>query len=1379
MNDGASPLNHPEANGRVGTASGPRIRSLGWSATPLGPPADWSPALRAAVNLLLANRLPMVLWWGPRQVAIHNDAAQAELGAHTLWPLGEAASEAGGDLRPTFQPLIDATRQGESVWAEDVCLPCQRPGTLEPAHFAVGLSPVPDDTAPDGVGGVLATFHDITGKVLGERRRADALAELDRAKHTFLSNVSHEFRTPISLVLGPLEDLLAKPESHWPTEDRELLDMAHRNGQRLLRLVNSLLDFSRIEAGYVRATYEPTELAGYTAELAGAFRSTLEKAGLRLRVDCPPLAEPVYVDRDMWEKIVLNLVSNAFKHTLAGEIAVSLSAENGVAVLRVRDTGTGIPEAELPKLFERFHRVEDSRGRTQEGTGIGLALVRELSRLHRGTVDVASVLGRGSLFTVAVPLGKDHLPADHIADDTRRVRFKTFGAAPFVEEARRWLPGTRAEAAATPPGPAEYLRGAATPPVSHTGPLATILVADANADMRESLQRLLQAEYDVIAVADGHEAFKLASDFPPDLALVDAMLPNLNGMALLKALRADPSTAAIPVVIMSARAGEEGRAEMRRAGADDYLVKPFRAGELFARIGGALALARARREAEVTLRASEARWLESEEYLRRQLAELERLYHHAPVGLCVLDREFRFLRINERLAEIDGASVAAHLGRTVREMLPSLADSLEPVYRRVIGMGESVQEMDLRGETPGQPGVSRDWVASYVPVLGADGAILGVGCVVTEVTARRRAEAALRESETHLAITLESADLGSWHWSIHNGVMRFNRRWAEMLGYQPEDIAPCVSSWKKLIHPDDLPLVMDALGDHLAGRCAIYRSEHRLRTRHGDWLWVLDCGQVYERDGEGRPTRAAGVHIDINERKQAEAALHESEERLNLALIAAHMGVWEWNLLTGQLFWSPECYALFGVAEFDGWMANFSALIHPEDKPHVMGEVDRAIAERDTLAAEFRAIRPGGDTIWIASLARADYDDDDGRPVRMVGIFQDITERRAIEQALREADRRKDEFLAILAHELRNPLAPIRNGLQIMRRVGHDPDALQRARGMMERQVAHMVRLIDDLLDLSRISRGKIELHKERMELGTLARQAAETCQSLFVQCGHELCLDVPPEPIFVEADPTRLAQVLSNLLNNAAKYTEHGGFIELTVRRQDGEATVSVKDNGIGIPPHLLSKVFEMFTQVDQSLEKAQGGLGIGLSLAKQLMALHGGTIEARSEGKAKGSEFVVRLPVPEPSESSPSMPEAGGPTGATGCRRVLVVDDNLDGAASLAALIEILGHEVRAAHDGLEAIAVAEAFRPELILLDIGMPLLNGYDACRRMRREPWGQGIVIAALTGWGQDEDKRLSKEAGFDHHLVKPVDPLAVEELLAGLSKGATRAERPG
>jgi CheY-like chemotaxis protein/two-component sensor histidine kinase len=323
---------------------------------------------------------------------------------------------------------------------------------------------------------------------------------------------------------------------------------------------------------------------------------------------------------------------------------------------------------------------------------------------------------------------------------------------------------------------------------------------------------------------------------------------------------------------------------------------------------------------------------------------------------------------------------------------------------------------------------------------------------------------------------------------------------------------------------------------------------------------------------------------------------------------------------------------------------------------------------------------------------------------------------------------------------------------------------------MMERQLEHFIRLVDDLLDLSRISRGKIELHKERIELATVVDSALETCDPLIKQSGHELTVMLPDEPVYVDVDKTRLAQVLCNLLTNAAKYSERGSRIWLSAERQDGEVVVSVKDTGVGIPPHMLPKVFEMFTQVDRSLAKAQGGLGIGLTIVKRLVEMHGGRVEARSEGQDMGSEFLIRLPIAL-SLVREQEQGAGGDSQQTRPmtrRRVLVVDDNADIADSQAMMLELLGNEVRTAHDGLEAVAVAAAFRPDLILLDLGMPKMNGYEVCRRIREQPWGKGILIVAVTGWGQDEDKCRSQEAGFDHHLVKPVELAELERVLVQL-----------
>ena len=417
-----------------------------------------------------------------------------------------------------------------------------------------------------------------------ERARAEKLAELDRAKTAFFSNVSHEFRTPLTLILGPLEDALADPMRSLRGAS---LEAVHRSALRLLRLVNSLLDFSRVEAGRLQSRFEPTDLPVLTGGLAGSFQSLIESAGLRLRVACPPLAEPVYVDRSQWEKIVLNLVSNAFKFTFAGEIAVGLRAVDGVVELSVEDTGTGIPPAELSKVFDRFHRVEGAHGRTFEGTGIGLALVQELVRQHGGTIRVDSVVGKGSTFVVAIPMGRDHLPADRVVSGSGLAAGPS-GAAPFLLEARQWDlgPGVAGDpAAVVPKAPAGPISG------------ARVLVADDNADMREYLVRLLESRWTVEAVSDGRAALDSALLRPPDLVISDVMMPRLDGVGLLRELRANAKTSTIPFVLLSARAGEEAMVSGFETGADDYLVKPFSARELVSRVGTHLEMARLRRRA--------------------------------------------------------------------------------------------------------------------------------------------------------------------------------------------------------------------------------------------------------------------------------------------------------------------------------------------------------------------------------------------------------------------------------------------------------------------------------------------------------------------------------------------------------------------------------------------------------------------------------------------------------------------------------------------------------------------------------------------------------------------------------------------------------------
>ncbi|HEX8849455.1 MAG TPA: ATP-binding protein [Gemmatimonadaceae bacterium] len=582
-----------------------------------------------------------------------------------------------------------------------------------------------------------------------ERRRAEELADLDRAKTQFFSNVSHEFRTPLTLLLGPAEDALGDPETI--PANRARMEIIHRNALRLLRLVNTLLDFSRIEAGRVTARYEPTDLAAYTAELASSFRSAMERAGLRLVVESSTAAS-VWLDREMWEKIVLNLLSNAFKHTFEGEVALHVLEREGCAVLEVRDTGVGIPAEQLPHIFERFHRVPNARSRTHEGTGIGLALVQELVRLHHGTIDVASTPGEGTTFTVAIPLGSSHLKPEQLADagsDGAMRRLSAASSSAYVEEARRWLPAADDGASSDDDQP--IATAAAAPEGAVASPIAGahVLVADDNADMRDYVTRLLHDRGCVVrTVADGRAALDAALEERPELILSDVMMPGLDGFELISRLRADPRTRGIPVILLSARAGEEARVEGLGAGADDYLVKPFTARELVARVEGRIQIDRGRRESESV----RERLLAAVEVERARLQELLR---QAPAAIAVLrGPEHRYVSANAEYERLFGAH--EYVGRAVREVFPELVEQgaiamLDTVYSTGIPFVAKAERFVIDTDMDGVPSEGF-YTFVFQPITDGNGQVEGIFVHAVDVTdqvrARREAEAAKEAAET-------------------------------------------------------------------------------------------------------------------------------------------------------------------------------------------------------------------------------------------------------------------------------------------------------------------------------------------------------------------------------------------------------------------------------------------------------------------------------------------------------------------------------------------------------------------------------------------------------------------------------------------------------
>ena len=1239
-----------------GGEMGERMRALDWTETPLGPVTAWPQSLKTIVRVMLDSRYAMWMLWGPELTFFCNDAYLPTVGMKRDWVLGARSDKVWEEIWPDISPRIQRVlAEARATWDEGLPLFLERYGFPEESYHTFSYSPIYDDGSR--IAGMLCVVTEVTERVIGERRlrvlrdlaaspraettedackrlidvlaenpldvafaslylldqsqerlnlaqhsgglpellvpaqialaeragawpigetirtgepqvvvlppsgpesvasplwpdrvhqamvlpvkqgsskstavlvagvsprrplddsyrgffdllvrqfaaaladaqayeaeraRAEALAEIDRAKTAFFSNVSHEFRTPLTLLLGPLEEALRKPAEGL---SGEALDSAHRNALRLLKLVNTLLDFSRIEAGRAQAHYVPTDLAAATQELASVFRSAMERAGLRYSVTCEALPCPVFVDQEMWEKIVLNLLSNAFKYTLEGEIRIELRSQGAVAELVVADTGTGIPPEALPQLFNRFYRVPGANGRTHEGSGIGLSLVRELVKLHGGSIDVESTVGRGSIFRVRMPFGEAHLPVAQVVRESHR-QTSASGAQAFVEEAQRWLPDfvhleqSGAFLALAHP------ESSSTPGDSLHKP--TVLLVDDNRDMRVYITRLLQSRFAVVCAQDGQYALDLLDEgVRPDLVLSDVMMPRLDGFGLLKALRARPLTDSIPVIFLSARAGEEARIEGFDVGADDYLIKPFSARELITRI------------------------------------------------------------------------------------------------------------------------------------------------------------------DTHIRLS-------------------------------------------------------------------------RLR-------------------------RAAGEHIKM------------SEERLRIAIDEAGMGTWDLDLRTRELRWSRSHYTLLGLVPDDSNLATYEmwrSRVHPADLAAVETALTKSRDTQSLYSQEYRIIRADtGAVRWLRVLGRFLYDEPDV-PVRNVGVVFDDTDRKAAEIALREADQRKDIFLATLAHELRNPLAPIRNAAQMLSSPKLGPEQLQWARSVIQRQVKHMALLLDDLLDVARITQGKLDLKKQRITLNSVVDSAVEAVRPLLDGKSHRFAVTLPSEPVTLDADPLRLSQVIGNLLTNAAKYTDAGGHITLSGQIENGTLSLSIRDDGIGIPAESLTRIFKMFSQVEGAGARSDGGLGIGLALVNGLIELHGGTVEAKSEGLGRGSEFIVKLPVTFDSTMRVTADAIAPPPVG---RRILVADDNQDAADSLAMILELGGHDVRVVHDGRAALSVAQTFRPDTILLDIGMPYLNGYEVAQALRRERWGADICLIALTGWGQESDRQRAIDAGFDRHLTKPVDTVALEALLS-------------
>ncbi len=762
--------------------------------------------------------------------------------------------------------------------------------------------------------------------------------------------------------------------------------------------------------------------------------------------------------------------------------------------------------------------------------------------------------------------------------------------------------------------------------------------------------------------------------------------------------------------------------------------------------------------------------------------------------------DYRLLEVNPAFASLTGLGAA--VGRTMREVVPDLDPEWLEFFRETARTGQPT-----RVERRSQDG--KYWFDVLVTRIDKGGTPK-LAVLINNITDRHRAEGLLAAEKTVLeqitssvplrdtldALTRQIESLSSE--GLLCSVLLIDESGQHLThGAAPSlpdayiraidgiRIGPGVGSCGTAAFERRPVFVADIATDPKWSDFKALAAEHRLGaccstpilSPHGRLLGTI--AMYYRQPHDPGPhdrqliehaTRLAAVAI---ERTQAEQALRESEERFRSFADTAPAMVWVTETSGECSFLSRGWYEFTGQAEESALGVGWLDAVHPDDREATRDACRVAHENRAVISLEYRVLRADGECHWVIAAGRPRFGPD-GVFQGYIGSIIDITDRKQMEQALRETDRRKDEFLAMLAHELRNPLAPISSALTVLSRTGLDLGTIERMRAMMGQQIDLLVRLIDDLVDTSRISHGKLTLQRDTVELAAILRAATVSSRTHSNGFEHQVELTLPRDPLYVSGDEIRLGQVFSNLLQNARKFTAPGGRIWLTARRDGDQAVISVMDTGIGIPSGALGTIFDLFTQVDGTLERSQGGLGIGLTLVKRIVELHDGTITAHSEGPGRGSEFVVRLPVLEAPAVRPVVPTAGASSVATRLR-ILVVDDSRPAANVLAEVLALSGNEAHTANDGEAAIAAAASLAPDVILLDIGMPKLNGYEACRRIRDMKGGRDIAIFALTGWGQQEDRRKSREAGFDGHLVKPVNDAELMKLLARWQE--TRAAR--
>lgn len=1119
-------------------------------------------------------------------------------------------------------PLLFPKGQANQLLTKAIAVPFSMTGSKASGIMVCGVNPTRNldtdyTTFYEMAAGQISAAIQNVNTIENERKRAEELAEIDKAKTAFFSNISHEFRTPLTLMLGPLEELLQS--GNLAEKQQETVETTHRNAVRLLRLVNTLLDFSHMESGRLKAKFVPTNISSFTENLASNFRSITQKAGIDLVTSTPPLKHTVYTDREMWEKIVFNLLSNAFKYTLQGTIQIAIKDEGNNMVMTVKDTGVGIPEKELTNMFTRFHRVKNTTGRSFEGSGIGLSMIKELINQHGGSISVQSTEGMGTCFTITIPFGKDHLPPSQVFEEV--IDNDTFLSDAYLTEAETLLhKEDNIEVEAQTIGSKQH----------------TILIVDDNADMRKHLRAIIEKEYRVITAVNGQDALEKIQKKKPSIILSDIMMPVMDGIELLKEVKENSLTNSIPVILLTARAGEESKIAGYELGADDYLVKPFSAKELIARINSQLKITNTR------------------EHARRQL---QNLFTQAPVAICILKgKNFIVDMANDNILEMWGKPASAMINKPLLEGLPeAAAQGYDKLLERVYTTG--ITHVDE--EAPFykiENGISRQQYVKFIyqPFYEETGEISGIMVLATDITPQVEARKKIEESETKFRNLIHQAYIPIVIVKGKDFVYEFaNDAYLNIYGYRKDDLIG-----KKMT--DALPVLRASqieanLKEVMkTGKTQIFTDVPITITRYGI-TETRYFTSIYQPLIENNVI--AGIISMVNEvtnQYLARKIQEQNEEDLKTILEAMPQMAYRADVNGVPVFHTRKFYDYTGLTLETAQQTAWSTVVHPD----AIEEMTKKWSESISSGKEFNhavQIKKAGENTyrWFLSKAVA-LRNDKGQISQWVGTLTDIHEQKVFSEKLeamvtdrteklntsnRLLEHKNDElaqtnkelesFNYVASHDLQEPLRKIQTFISIIKDRNLIAESGENYINKVASSAERMSQLIQDVLTYSRLS---AENQFTETNLNTIINNVINDFELAIQEKDAVIEKDTLPN---IQAVPLQMHQLFSNLISNSIKYSIekpvikiHGEPIEYKTKKGKLKKClkITLSDNGIGFDEQYSDQIFKLFKRLHGKSEYS--GTGIGLSICKKIVEFHKGTISATSK-PGEGSTFTIMLPL------------------------------------------------------------------------------------------------------------------------------------------------------